>query len=282
MPRPRNRRARLSALTAPEGTPPLGRFVHLACGRGSLAHRNGEMKAQVLGARDAIGRTGRWVPIQCSVTLDPGGRMLLGTDIAGALATLEAMRVDVIGLNCSTGPDLMRDAIRYLAQNASTPIHCIPNAGLPLNVDGEAVYPLLPEPFAAASIGQVHRAWLDGQPLAVKIQYPGIDRSIDLLERVGQRHVGVRHGLGEGVEVDDDELERGDRGGDDRVHPHPAHRRRAQDRRKVAVRRARAVPVHRHRVRPVRASALEAGRGRGASGHLQDRSWPVTVAGLRV
>ena len=91
-----------------------------------------EMKAQILAcARGDVELAGRGVPIQCSVTLDPTGRMLLGTDIRGALATLEAMDVDVIGLNCSTGPDLMRDAIRYLSQNASTPIHCIPNAGLP-------------------------------------------------------------------------------------------------------------------------------------------------------
>jgi 5-methyltetrahydrofolate--homocysteine methyltransferase len=108
-----------------------------------------EMKAQVLGARDAIAATGRPVPIQCSVTLDPSGRMLLGTDIRGALATLEAMRVDIIGLNCSTGPDLMRDSVRWLGQNASTPVHCIPNAGLPINDGGRAFYPMLPEPMAA-------------------------------------------------------------------------------------------------------------------------------------
>ncbi len=108
-----------------------------------------EMKAQVLGARDAIALTGRPVPIQCSITLDPSGRMLLGTDIRGALATLEAMRVDIIGVNCSTGPDLMRDSIRWLGQNASTPIHCIPNAGLPINDGGRAFYPMLPDPMAA-------------------------------------------------------------------------------------------------------------------------------------
>ncbi len=107
-----------------------------------------EMKAQMLAAREAFEGTGRRVPIQCSVTLDPTGRMLLGTDIRGALATLEAMGADVIGLNCSTGPDLMRDAIRYLAQNASTPIHCIPNAGLPINDGGRTVYPMKPEPVA--------------------------------------------------------------------------------------------------------------------------------------
>ncbi len=108
-----------------------------------------EMKAQILAARGAMERAGRRVPIQASVTLDPSGRMLLGTDIRGALATLEAMDVDIIGLNCSTGPDLMRDAIRYLSQQASTPIHCIPNAGIPINDGGRAVFPMRPEPMAA-------------------------------------------------------------------------------------------------------------------------------------
>ena len=107
-----------------------------------------EMKAQMLAAREAFALTGRTVPLQCSVTLDPTGRMLLGTDIRSALATLEAMGADVIGLNCSTGPDLMRDAIRYLAQNATTPIHCIPNAGLPINDGGRTLYPMKPEPIA--------------------------------------------------------------------------------------------------------------------------------------
>ncbi len=107
-----------------------------------------EMKAQVLASREAMALTGRRVPIQCSITLDPTGRMLLGTDYRGALATLEALAVDVIGLNCSTGPDLMRDAIRYLCENAGTPVHCIPNAGLPINDGGRTLYPMRPEPFA--------------------------------------------------------------------------------------------------------------------------------------
>jgi 5-methyltetrahydrofolate--homocysteine methyltransferase len=107
-----------------------------------------EMKAQILAAREAMTIAGRRLPIQCSITLDPTGRMLLGTDFRGALATLEAMQVDVIGLNCSTGPDLMRDAIRYLCENASTPVHCIPNAGLPINDGGRTLYPMKPGPFA--------------------------------------------------------------------------------------------------------------------------------------
>ena len=107
-----------------------------------------EVKAQVLAAREAMAATGLTAAIQCSITLDPTGRMLLGTDYRGALATLEALHVDVIGLNCSTGPDLMRDAVRYLCENASTPIHCIPNAGLPINDGGRTLYPMRPEPFA--------------------------------------------------------------------------------------------------------------------------------------
>ncbi len=108
-----------------------------------------EMKAQILACREAFERAGRVVPLQCSVTLDPSGRMLLGTDIRGALATLEAMGAEIIGLNCSTGPDLMRDSVRYLSQNASTFLHCIPNAGLPINDGGRTLYPMRPEPLAA-------------------------------------------------------------------------------------------------------------------------------------
>ena len=76
--------------------------------------------------------------------------MLLGTDISAVLATLEALKVDAIGLNCSTGPEDMRDAIRFLGEFASVPVHCIPNAGLPLQgPDGETIFPEKPEPLAA-------------------------------------------------------------------------------------------------------------------------------------
>jgi 5-methyltetrahydrofolate--homocysteine methyltransferase len=109
-----------------------------------------ELKAAVFGIRDAIGACGRSVPIQCSVSLLPnGGKMLLGTDISAALATLEALRVDAIGLNCSTGPEDMRDAIRFLGEWSSVPVHCIPNAGLPLQgPDGETIFPEEPGPLA--------------------------------------------------------------------------------------------------------------------------------------
>src|SRR3982751_3791277 len=106
-----------------------------------------EVKASIFGAREAFKLTGRAVPIQASVSLLPqGGKMLLGTDIASALTTLEALKVDAVGLNCSTGPEDMRDAIRYLGEFATVPVHCIPNAGLPLQgPDGETIFPETPE-----------------------------------------------------------------------------------------------------------------------------------------
>jgi len=111
-----------------------------------------EVKAAIHGLEHAFKETGQRIPIQAQVTLDTSGRMLLGTDITAALAILERLTVDVIGLNCSTGPEHMREPIRYLGEHARLPVSCIPNAGLPLNVDGEAVYPLEPEPFAKALI----------------------------------------------------------------------------------------------------------------------------------
>src|SRR5438067_6078784 len=108
-----------------------------------------EVKAALAGFQRLFTELGRRVPVQAQVTLDTSGRMLLGTDIASALTTLEALPVDVIGLNCSTGPEHMREPIRYLTTNASRPISCIPNAGLPLNTGtGDAVYPLEPAPMA--------------------------------------------------------------------------------------------------------------------------------------
>ena len=107
-----------------------------------------EVKAAVLGAQKAFEKSGIFLPIQTQVSLDTTGRMLLGTDIGAVLSILEGLPIDVIGMNCSTGPEHMRAAISYLSENSSLPISCIPNAGLPLNVDGEAVYPMKPVPFA--------------------------------------------------------------------------------------------------------------------------------------
>ncbi|MBZ0281627.1 MAG: methionine synthase [Anaerolineae bacterium] len=107
-----------------------------------------EVKAAVVGINRYFANANVRVPLQCQVTLDTTGRMLFGTDIGGALATLEALPIDVIGINCSTGPEYMREPIKYLVEHSSLPISVLPNAGLPINVDGEAVYPMEPHPFS--------------------------------------------------------------------------------------------------------------------------------------
>ncbi len=109
-----------------------------------------EVRAAITGIRRAFHDTGRVLPIQAQVTLDTSGRMLLGTDIAAVMTILANLDVDVIGLNCSTGPEHMREPVRYLSEQCPLPISTIPNAGIPLNVGGKAVYPMEPAPMAAA------------------------------------------------------------------------------------------------------------------------------------
>ncbi|NDJ86694.1 MAG: methionine synthase [Chloroflexi bacterium] len=107
-----------------------------------------EVRAAIYGINQYFEDSGQRIPLQVQVTLDVSGRMLLGTEIGAALAILEALPVDVIGLNCSTGPEHMRAPIKYLVEHSTKPISVLPNAGLPINVDGEAVYPMQPDPFA--------------------------------------------------------------------------------------------------------------------------------------
>lgn len=114
-----------------------------------------EVKAQVAGIRRAFRELGVVLPIQVQVTLDTSGRMLLGTDIGAAMVTIEALRADVIGLNCSTGPEHMRQAVRYLCEHSRLPVSVIPNAGIPYNEGGTAVYPLTPE-----ELGEAHEAFV--------------------------------------------------------------------------------------------------------------------------
>lgn len=107
-----------------------------------------EVKAAIWGINRYFEDAGVRIPLQAQITLDTSGRMLFGTDIASALTTLEALPIDVIGMNCSTGPDYMGEPVKYLIEHSALPISVIPNAGLPINVDGEAVYPMEPEPFS--------------------------------------------------------------------------------------------------------------------------------------
>jgi len=116
-----------------------------------------EVKATIHGIHLAFEDEGVWLPIQAQVTLDVNGKMLLGTDITAVLSILEGTGVDVVGINCSTGPEHMRGAISYLSEHSQLPISCIPNAGLPMNVDGEAVYPMQAEEFSSALSEYVSR-----------------------------------------------------------------------------------------------------------------------------
>jgi 5-methyltetrahydrofolate--homocysteine methyltransferase len=107
-------------------------------------------KAALQAARRAMKQVGRNVPVMVQVTVETTGRMLLGSEIGAALTALEAMRPDVIGLNCATGPAEMTEHIRYLGQHARTFISCLPNAGLPSIVDGQTHYDLTPDELANA------------------------------------------------------------------------------------------------------------------------------------
>jgi 5-methyltetrahydrofolate--homocysteine methyltransferase len=92
---------------------------------------------------------GRNVALQVQITLQAGDAMLLGSEIGAALAVLEAFQPDVLGLNCATGPAEMNDAVRFLCQNSTIPVSVQPNAGLPQNEGGHAVYKLTPAELAA-------------------------------------------------------------------------------------------------------------------------------------
>ena len=105
-------------------------------------------KIALAACEDAMRTIGRRVPVQMQVTLEATGRMLLGSEIGAALAVLECFQPDIIGLNCATGPREMNDAVRFLCQNATRPVSVLPNAGLPQNVGGHAVYALTPEELA--------------------------------------------------------------------------------------------------------------------------------------
>ncbi|HLI44589.1 MAG TPA: methionine synthase [Acidimicrobiales bacterium] len=107
-----------------------------------------QAKAAIQACRLAMAKAGRQVPLQVQVTVELTGRMLLGTEIGAALTALEAMRPDVIGMNCATGPVEMYESLRYLADHSLLPVSALPNAGLPSVRDGKMHYDLTPEELA--------------------------------------------------------------------------------------------------------------------------------------
>ncbi|MFF7412639.1 methionine synthase [Streptomyces lydicus] len=109
-----------------------------------------QTKAAILGARRALKATGTDLPVICSVTVETTGTMLLGSEIGAALTALEPLGIDMIGLNCATGPAEMSEHLRYLARNSRIPLACMPNAGLPVLGKDGAHYPLTPGELADA------------------------------------------------------------------------------------------------------------------------------------
>ncbi|MEU8956874.1 methionine synthase [Streptomyces sp. NPDC048518] len=109
-----------------------------------------QTKAAILGARRALEATGANLPVICSVTVETTGTMLLGSEIGAALTALEPLGIDMIGLNCATGPAEMSEHLRYLARHSRVPISCMPNAGLPVLGKDGAHYPLTAAELADA------------------------------------------------------------------------------------------------------------------------------------
>src|SRR5919109_775189 len=137
------------------------RDAYAECGRGLLAGGADafvvetcqdllQVKAAVHGMQRAMAAEGRRIPLVTSVTVETTGTMLLGSEIGAALAAIEPLGVDVIGLNCATGPAEMGEHLRYMSQHSRTPLSCLPNAGLPELRDGKPWYPLTPEELAEA------------------------------------------------------------------------------------------------------------------------------------
>ncbi len=170
------------------------------------------VKAAIVGAERAMGESGRALPLFVQVTMEQTGTMLLGSEMAAALAMVEAFpSVVAFGLNCATGPAEMEGHVRFLAANSTRPIACQPNAGLPVMERGEAVYRLSPAELAAfheratgedgvalaggccgttpAHIAAVAEA-VGGRPHAADVHwrrvrnvFPGFDFAIDAPER---------------------------------------------------------------------------------------------------
>ena len=108
-----------------------------------------QVKTAIISCVETLERLGKNIPILLSVTIERQGTMLVGTDIAAVVATVEPFDLFSLGLNCATGPADMESHIRYLSHNWPARISCIPNQGLPEIIDGQTTYPLKPAEYAA-------------------------------------------------------------------------------------------------------------------------------------
>ena len=116
-----------------------------------------QLKTALIAATESMEEAGRTVPVMVSVTVERTGTMLVGTDLAAAVATVEPFDIFSFGLNCATGPADMTSHVRFLSQNWARRISCIPNQGLPEVLDGQTVYPLSPSDYARQLRGFVEQ-----------------------------------------------------------------------------------------------------------------------------
>src|SRR6185503_2675732 len=137
------------------------RDAYAECGRGLVAGGADaivvetcqdllQAKAAILGVRRAMADEGRVLPVVAQVAVETTGTMLLGSEIGAALTALEALGIDLIGLNCATGPAEMSEHLRYLSQHARVPLSVMPNAGLPELTSTRSRFPLTPEELVEA------------------------------------------------------------------------------------------------------------------------------------
>jgi 5-methyltetrahydrofolate--homocysteine methyltransferase len=148
-----------------------------------------QTKASVIGAKRALAEKGSDLPVIVSVTVETTGTMLLGSEIGAALTALEPLGIDLIGLNCATGPKEMSEHLRYLSKHSRIPITCMPNAGLPeLTADG-AYYPLTPQELADA-----HETFVESYGLSLVGGCCGTtpEHLRQVVERVGGRPLTQR------------------------------------------------------------------------------------------
>ncbi|WP_427161685.1 methionine synthase [Aliinostoc sp. HNIBRCY26] len=103
-----------------------------------------QIKAALNGIEEVFAKKGQRIPLMVSVTMESMGTMLVGSEISAVLTILEPYPIDILGLNCATGPDLMKPHIKYLSEHSPFVVSCVPNAGLPENIGGKAHYRLTP------------------------------------------------------------------------------------------------------------------------------------------
>jgi 5-methyltetrahydrofolate--homocysteine methyltransferase len=116
-----------------------------------------EVKLAIEACHIAMEKVGKKVPIIANVTLDQYGKMLLGTNVQAAYTTVSNMKIYAFGLNCSTGPHQMEPSVRWLSEQQDLPILVMPNAGMPQNVGGRAIYKMSPREIAGALADFVHK-----------------------------------------------------------------------------------------------------------------------------